>query len=251
MIRTKILGAVTAGAVALSMTGLAGAAAADPADDVAIMLENLPTAVEELVAGVQEAIDVLATTQSAVDTSAALGDALVAAGSALVNGTEQFGALGLGLTLVNLGVQQVLAPYLGAIDDPSTAAGLIDPEDISTLLANLPPAVDGLLYGDGFADGAVIAVAEALKGNLIFGPSFGAIGTPAFVGNAFNGAGVGLTTLVAGTSIEPIALPVAIILLVAAIGGADYIQQAEDALAPLFEALGPVTEPVVAALEGL
>lgn len=253
MKRIKLVGAATVGALALSFTGLAAPAHADVADDLQIMAGNGSAAVDALVAGLQEAIDVYTETSSAVDTSAAIGQAIVDAGSALVAGTEQFGALGLGFVIINSGVQQLLAPYLGAIDDPATAGDVLSglPEDVSGVLANLSAGVDGLLHGDGFGGGVTTAVAEAVRGNLIAGPGFGAIGTPATVGNLFNGVGVGLTTLLAGTSLEAAVLPVAIVLLVAAIGGADYIQQLEDALAPVFEAVADVTEPVAVAIEGL
>lgn len=255
MIRTKLLGAATAGAVALSMTGLAGVAAADPAADVQIMLENLPEAIDELVVGVQEAVDILGSTQSAVDTAAALGDAIVAAGTALVDGTEQFGALGLGFALLNSSLQTALAPYLNAIDDPSTIGDLVNPDDISGLLANLPRAIEALLHGNevngGDDDGLVCAVAELLRGNLVAGTGFGAIGTPAVAGCAAI-ALVGFSvTLTENTGFSDLAGPFLVLSLVGPIAAADYLQQIEDALAPVFEALGPITEPVAVALNGL
>jgi hypothetical protein len=253
MQRIKLVGAATVGALALSFTGLAGPAQADLADDLQLMAGNGAEAVDALVAGLQDAIDVSTTTNSAVATSAAIGDALVAAGTELVEGTEQFGALGFAFSVINGGVQTVLAPYLNAIDDPSTAGDVVTDlgEDLATILGQLRAGVDGLLHGDAFAGGVTQALAEAVRGNLIFGPGFDAIGAPATVGNVFNGVGVGLTALLAGTSLEAAVIPVAIVLLVAAIGGADSIQQLEDALAPVFEALVEVTEPVAVAIEGL
>lgn len=253
MKRMKLVGAATVGALALSFTGLQGTAHADLASDVQIMVDNADEALNALIAGLQEAADVAAATTSAVQTSAAIGDALVDAGSALIAGTEQFGALGLGFMVINGGVQQALFPYLNAIDNPDTAADVLSnlPNDITTLLNNLTAGVDGILHGDAFADGAAVALAEALRGNLIFGPGFAAIGTPAFVGNLFNGVGVGLVALTDGTSLQPAVLPLAIVLLVAAVGGADYVQQLEDALAPVFDALSDVTEPLAVAVEGL
>lgn len=253
MKRIKLVGAATVGALALSFTGLQGTAHADLASDLQIVAGNADEAVTALLEGVQGAIDVLVDTQSAVQTSAALGDAVVAAGSALVANTEQFGALGFGFVVINGGVQTVLAPYLGAIDDPSTAGDALSTlaADLSTILGRLGAGVDGLLHGDGFGGGVTQAVAEALRGNLIAGPGFGAIGVPATVGNLFNGTGVGLSTLVAGTSLEAIVIPVAILLLVGAIGAGDYIVQLQDALAPAFDALADVTEPIAVAVEGL
>jgi hypothetical protein len=255
MKRIKLVGAATVGALALSFTGLAGTAHADLADDLQIMAGNADEATDALVAGIQEAIDVLTTTQSAVDTSAALGDALVAAGSALIAGTEQFGALGLGFGLLNGSLQAALQPFLNAIDDPSTAADVITGDDIAGLLGNLPRAVEALLHGNevngGDDDGLVCAVAELLRGNLVAGTGFAAIGTPAVAGCAAIALLGFAVTLTENTGQSDLAGPFLVAALVGPIALADYLQQAEDALAPLFEALSPVTEPVALALNGL
>ena len=175
----------------------------------------------------------------------------MATGSTAVDGTDDLSALGLSLRLVDGGIQPVLASYLGAVDDPATAAGVVDPTDVATVAENLPDAVDGLLHGDSFGGGLIEAIEQALRGNLVFDSGVGAIGMPAMVGNTFNGTGFGLTTLLAGTTLEPLVLPVAAVLLIAAIGGADYFLQLEEALAPAFEALAPATDAVIDALDDL
>jgi hypothetical protein len=253
MKRFTLVGAATVCALALSFTGLAGTAHADTASDVQKVLGNLGPATDALVDGVQAALNDALATHSAVTVSADLGQALVDAGSALVAGTEQFGALGLGFSLLNGGVQAVLAPYLGAIDHPETAGDVVSglAADLPTLLGHLSAAVDGILHGGGNDDGLAAGLAEALRGNLTGGPGFGAVAPGALTGDAINGLGTGLTTLLAGTSLENLTIPVAVVLLVAAIGGGDYLQQLEDALAPVFSAIGPVTEPIAVAVSGL
>ena len=250
--RKRMLGTVAA-ATAVCVMGFTTTAA--HADDTQIIIDNVPTAVDALVAGVQETADTLTTTQSAVATSAALGQAVVDTGSALVAGTEQFGALGLGLLLVNLGVQQGLAPYLGAIDDPSTAADLINPDDLNVLADNLGPTTEFVVAN------LATAAAEGLKGNLV-APGFldPVTGTPAALGNTLALVGDLITggaviLLTQGTSFEGLGFVVPITVLVAgaAAGGAlgDYLQQIEDAVAPIAEAGAPVSAPIIELLEGL
>jgi hypothetical protein len=230
--KKRFLRTIAAG-LAVSVLGFAGTAHADPADDAAIILENLPAAVDLLVAGVQDAADTYTETSSAVEAADALGDALVAAGSALVAGTEQFGALGLGFSLLNGAIQGALEPYLSALDDPSTAADLFNPDDLTTILNNLSPALDNL------QPTVVAIVIEGLGGNLMN-----------LVLEVINLVGYIVTVLV-GTNYEPFVQLVGIPLLVGLFAGAEYIQQLEEGLAPLFDALDPVTAPILEALEGV
>lgn len=247
----RLLGAVAV-ATAVSMTSWVGVAAADPAEDVQIMLGNLPDAIDELVLGVENAVDVLAATQSLVDAYSELSDALVAAGSDLVAGTTQFGALGFGLTLFFGGIEGLLAPYLNAIDDPATAGSIIDPNDLALIGANLPAAIDALLYGcDGCDMGLRSGLVQLLQGNLVEASFLPGLGQPAFLGDALNGTLGAVSTLVNGTDYFNLVIVVLVPMLV--LGGVleGPLVQLEDGLAPLFAALDPVTAPIVTALEGL
>lgn len=231
-----------AATLAAATIGFVPAASADPAEDAQIIAGNVPAAVQALIDGVQETVDALTETQSVEATVQALGQALVDAGTALVDGTEQFGALGLGLTLVNLGLQNALAPYAQAIDDPSLLGGIITAEDFQILAANLQAFLAA--EQTSLANGLVFL----LQGNIIEPPL--GIG-PAFYSEAVVGTLLNGFTAATGTFLEGVFQTLGITSLV--VGGAlePQVSELEVALAPLFEALGPITEPIIAALEGL
>lgn len=250
-IRMVGVAAITALAATIGFGGTASA----QAEDVPIIAENLPEAAEILADGLQEAVTAAAEHQSAVQASADIGQVLVASGTALVAGTEQFGSLGLGLLLVNLGAQQALAPYLGAIDDPETAADLFDPNDLQVIGGNAEAAADHV------SSNLATALAEGLKGNVLeAGFLDPATGTPALFGNtaAIVGdlqTGGTLFILFQGSSLEEEGAFVGIAGLIggAVVGGAtaEYLQQVEDGIAPAAEAAEPATAPIIEALEGL
>lgn len=248
MNRIKMVGAATAGALALSMTGLAATAHADTAADVQIMLANLPDGVQTLVAGTQTALDNFATSQSVDQLGFNLIQAVQFAVNDITDGTEQFGSLGLGVALALAGPYSILQPYLQALDaDPASVLDLLDPNDLSTLLANLPAAIAAA------QPAAVDALTELLRGNLSEGTgSFGGLGTPAVIGSGLESLTTLLQALATGTSFE-FTLPIGVVspLLVVAIATAGYVQDAEAQLAPVFDALAPVTDPIIVALEGL
>jgi hypothetical protein len=249
MNRIKLAGLATVGALGLSVSGLVGGgvAQADTADDLQTMLANLPDAVDALAAGVQSAVDAFTANQSLDQLSFNLVIAVADGGNALGAGTEQFGLLGLGLALGIGGPVSILQPYLVAIDDdPASVVDLIHPEDLATLAGNLPGALQAA------QPDLIEAIVELLDGNLIAGTElFTATGQPAFVGDAYGAVGEFLTALVAGTSFEStVPLGIGVPLLVAVVVAAPYVQQAEDRLAPLFDALAPVTAPIIEALEG-
>lgn len=233
MKRNRLLSTI-AGGVAVSVLAFAGTAHADPADDVAKIVENVPAAVDALVDGVQATVGVLTDTGSAEATAASLGQALVAAGSALVSGTEQFGALGFGFTLINSSLQSALAPYLAAIDDPSTAGGLINPDDLQTILDNLPSTVENTKP----------AVVSGLVG-LLEGDVYNGLGNTSVAGVLAAGE------LTNGTNLQALVAPAAIVVLIAIIAGGGYLTDIGDALAPVFESAASVTGPVIALLEAL
>lgn len=246
--RLKMVAAATVGAVALSVTSLAGTAQADLADDVAIMVDNVPAAVQTLIDAGQTTVNTYLATNSFEQTNMAALGGVVQTANALAAGTEQFGSLGLGVALGLGGPYSVLQPYLQAFDaDPASVVDMLDPNDIATILANLPTAVQT-------AQPALVdAVTELLRGNLTEGTGFfGGTGTPAVVGSSAEGIVALLTELSRNTSFEfTLPLGIGAPLLVAAIATAGYVKQVEDGVAPVFEALAPVTDPIIVALEGL
>ena len=247
---------MTALALAGMMTVLSGTASAqDPEvllSDLQIMVENAPAAGDELAAGLQEAIDTLTATQSAEETAAAIGQALVAGGSALVDGTEQFGALGLGLLLMNSAFQSALSPVTVDIIDEQNPQAVLDPAHVDTILGNLPGALEAIQTGEnggcspqaGFTTG----VAELLRGNVIdpplgAGPAFwcySVLNPTFFIGNTtigtpFHGTFqfILISELILGAVAEP------------------NVSELEGQVAPVFDALAPVTDPIIAVLEGV
>ena len=62
MKRIRWVGAATIGVLVVSATALTSAADAEPGDDAATVVENLPAAVDHLLAGLQGAVDVLVET---------------------------------------------------------------------------------------------------------------------------------------------------------------------------------------------
>lgn len=244
--RIKLAAAATAGAMALSVTGFAGTAKADTAEDLQIMIDNAPAAVQALIDGLQGVVDTYLETNSTEEAFNELVFAIASTAGTLALGTEQFGQLGFGLLLAGAGVATGLQPILEAIDDPVLLGSLVGADDISTLLANLPGAISAA------QPNVVSALASALEGNLTAGTGFNAgQGTPAVVGDVLHGTNTFLAELFADTNLADIRLVVIPPVSLAVIATAGYVQQLEDALEPLFAALAPATDPIVAALEGI
>jgi hypothetical protein len=248
MNRIKMAGLATVGALGLSVTGFigTGTARADMASDIQKVVDNVPAAVDVLAAQVQLAIDHFSATQSLDGLVNDIGFAVNLTGGELGNGTEQFGLLGLGLTLAVLGPYQILAPYFIAFDnDPASVIDLLDPNDVSKILANIPAAIDAV------TPQVMATLVSLLQGNLIAGTDlFSATAQPGLVGDVLAVLNALINGLLFGTTFEPNAFLALSPLLVAALVGASYVQQAEDALVPVFDALAPVTAPIIDALEG-
>lgn len=250
MNRIKLAGLATVGALGLSLTGFVGGgvAQADTADDLQVMLGNLPDAVDVLTEKIQTALDNYQANGTldglAFDLIIGVGDTA----GALGNGTEQFGLLGLGVTLGLAGPYSIIQPFVIAFDnDPASVLQQLDPADVSTILGNVPSVLDAL------TPEVVALISDLLQGDLIGGTDlFSATSQPGVVGDAFAALNNVLNALFANTDFgNTVPLGVGVPLLVAAVVAAPYVQQAEDALAPLFDALAPVTAPIIDALNGL
>lgn len=241
--------------IGLAALGLSANASAQ--DDVTIILGNLEATTEALSMGLEDTLTTLAETQSAVDTSAALGDTAVDTGSALVAGTEQFGALGLGLLLGNNAVQTNLNPFLTAIDDPTeeNINNAFNPEDLNTIASNLENVPDALIEGTPFGGntGLKDGVIALLEGDLIadpplfFGPSAVTsplLGLTAASNTLFEGTNYGQA---GGSANLPGTLGITTLVVAGATGG--QLEELEENVAPLFEAAEPLTTPLIEAIE--
>lgn len=249
--RLKMVGAATVGALALSVTGLAGTAQADLADDLQIMAGNIPAAVDAMVEYTQVAFDTFEAggygypiTQLSFD----LAYVLQAGVNALTAGTEQFGSLGLGLATVTTAPLGLLIPQLMALDeDPASVLDTIDPNDVAILIGNLPAALAAA------QPWVIETVASALVGNLTEGEgSFPGVDTPAVIGSAVAGLTEGFRALIPGTNLADNGADYTVggVLLVPAVAVAGYAKDLEEGLAPVFDALAPVTGPIAEALAG-
>lgn len=255
MMLKKLVGAAAVGALAMT-TGLAGVAKADLADDVAIMVENLPATVDEVVQGVQAAIDTYTTAQSFVEANAALIAELADALAALTNGTEQFALLGgLGGSLVLGSLSGTYSPILAALDDPSLAGPLLEAitRDLSIILGNVPAAARHALYPYETNQGLMCAVADALRGNItdgLFAPT-------SVSGCVVQGGGTALLALfenIPFDSISGLASPVgavALVLLATPIVLDEHFVTLETSLAPVFGPLQVVLGPIADAIDDL
>lgn len=236
---TRMVGSFVAGTT-LAVAAFGNAAAADPADDVQIVIDNLPAAVELVPPALQAVVDNYNANGSvdlAVATALQQGTPIM---QALTQGTEQFGLLPLGYALfVAMPAHGTLSPFLQAIDDPATAADLIDADEIAGIVDRLPAAVEIL------SENLTVAVVEGLQGNLIAGTSLNALNAPAVLGNVVQGTALASMELLQGTQYEPAAMLVLGVSALAGIASAGYIQDLEDDLAPIFDALAPVTAPLV------
>lgn len=240
---TRVVGSFVAGTT-LAVAAFGSAAGADTADDVQQVVENVPAAVERIPPALQAVFDTYSASGSFEDTTFTAISESLQVSLELVQGTEQFALLPLGFALVAQGAYDVVLPYVRAIDDPSTAGDLVNPDDVTTILSQLPDAVDPL------SENVTIAVVEGLQGNLIAGEGLFAGGTPAVVGNVVAGTASALAITLEGTNYAPVATAYQFTTLVAAIATGGYVQDAEDNLAPIFEALSPVTGPIVDVLAG-
>lgn len=245
---TRMVGTFVAGTT-LAVTAFGNAALADPADDLQIIVDNLPATVEAIPPALQAIVD----TYNDTDSLNQAGFAAVQYGSGvvgtLVEGTEQFGALPLGFLFLAGAVHDFVRPYLIAIDDPDRADEILIADDIPIIIQNAPDIIDPL------AENLTIAVIEGLQGNLTAGSGlFAGSGTPALLGNVVQGTVAATSELVKGTTFNtnynqlPTYLGIAGLVVLSATAG--YAQDAEDTLAPVFEALAPVTAPLVEALSG-
>lgn len=248
----RALGVVFAATAALLV--LPGAAVAQPSQedvetlvsDAQIIAENAPAAAQEGADGVQGAAETLQETQSTNEAADELVDAGVDSGSALVAGTEQFGALGTGLSLVGQGVSNTHSPWTNAIDDQDPS--VVDPADLQLIAQRLQDnGADGLLCGvSGGSGGLLSALVHLLQGNVIepplsLGPAFYSEGVVNALAVAFQTTEgtpyegpfqtLGLTSLVVGAAIE------------------GDVNDAEAELAPVFEGAAPATGPIIEQIE--
>lgn len=241
----------------LASLGIAGTASAQDPADVTTILENLQPALEDLAAGLENTATTLADTQSAVETSAALGDTVVTSGSTLVQGAPTLGSLGLGLTLVNSGVQTSAEPFLVLVDDPSQESldNVLNPDDLSTIAGNLESAPDAAIEGSPFAFnvGLQDAAIELLRGNLMDDSAL-PIGPSASTGVLY-GLTAGTHALFEGTNYGSgganFGGTMGIISLVALSAAQGPLLDVEEGAAPVFEGAAPATEPLIEALEDL
>lgn len=236
--------------IGLATLGFAGSASAQGPEDVEAILNNLQPALEDLAAGLESTATTLADTQSAIETSEALGDTVVTTGSTLVQDTE-FATLSLALGVNNDAVQGLLEPYLTVIDDPSAESlqGAFDPDDLSTIAANLEDVPKAALEGSGFGEngnGLRAAAIETLRGNL------GDLNNPGALIYGAGGVIIPTQTLVEGTSFQQeVGNLAAINGLVIIIGGEPVWEQLRGPASDLGEAGAPLTEPVIDVLAGL
>lgn len=237
-----------AGVAALGFS--ANAAAQDLSEDVIVVLGNSQDATAALIQGLGDTGVTLVETTSAVQTSAALGDALVDAGGAAVAGAPNLGLLGsLGFGIINNSIQTPLQGILIVVDDPSAEniGNIFNPEDLMTIGANLPNTTGPL--GDGLADAAI----GALEGNVT-DVGFGLL----------NGSLNGGVELFADTNYDlnggavPILLPIGAVALVGVLGGGIALNPINEQLEPLAAAWAPYVEesqlglpPLVEVLEDL
>lgn len=240
----RTIGGLVAGTT-LAVAAFGSAAGADPADDLAIIVENAPAAVEAVPPVLQAIVDTYLETESTMMAASELMLGTMNITGALFQGTEQFAMVPLGAALAVGGVLTGVQPVLEAIDDPDLLADLIDPDDLSAILDQAPGTVPQL------SDHLTIAVIEGLQGNITAGTGLSAgLGTPATIGNVFTGTANAIDDIFRGTTWSGLGMAYRVTVAVAAIASAGYVQDVEDGLAPVFEALAPVTAPLVVALGG-
>lgn len=213
--------------------------------DAQIIAENAPAAAEGLAEDLQGAAETLQETQSTNATADEVTAAGVAAGSTLVAGTEQFGDLGLGLTLLSFGVNSAHDPWTNAIDnqDPS----VVDPADFEAIATYLQEnGQDDLLCGAGLDGGLLRALVHLLTGNII--------DPPLGIGNSFYVHGVVnpilmLFNATQGTPYAGVFQTAGIASIVVGAAAQDDVQDLEAELAPVFDGAAPATGPVIEQVE--
>lgn len=243
--------------IAAAALGLyASASAADPVSDVQIILtENLQPTTVVLIEGLADTGVVLIETTNAVQTSAAFGNTVAGTGSALVAGTEDLGALGLGLQLGNLALQQNLSPLLEFLDDPSeeTLDALFKIEDLGRISNNIPESLEAGWEGSSFAfnTGIQDALVQGLQGNLVDSAIIPT--NPALLHSTLFGLTAGSEELFRLTNYDVdganFAGSVGVLSLVLNGALAGQLEPLEEALLPLFEELEPATTPLGAGIE--
>lgn len=233
------------GLVLLAFAGSSFAATPGPAD-VKAVVGNLGPAVQTLAQGLQNTATTLANTQSAVQTSAALGSTVANTASALVAGAPNLGAAGLLPLVANAEIQSTLHPILNAIDNPTSAnfKAALAPQDLNTIVGNLQGVPFALIEGAGetsfnpYGSGLRWAGIGFLQGN----PKAAVLGTAAAII-------VPAKTLVAGTNYQPLG----ILLQVSGIGlnlaATPVFHKLQGPAGKLAAAGAPLTTPIVGILK--
>lgn len=217
--------------IALAALGFsANVHAQDFSEDIIVVLGNSQSAAAVLVEGLGDTGVTLVETSSTVQTTEALGDALIASGQAATLGAPnlgQLGSLGFGI-LVNAN----LAPATGilaAVDDPANFGDVFNPDDLTTIAANLP-GVTGPPISNEFGN----AVGGVLEGNM-GSATLGVLGLMNGVQNNLFG-----DTNYSSTGSVPVGAPLVGTSLVLAVGaGAVLFEPLNDALEPTVEAWDP------------
>lgn len=226
--------------ICLLTLGFTGSAGAQNPDDITTLIENLEPASTELVDG-------LSSLASAVEGSQTVGDTVVSAGSALVQGTE-YSAMSLALQINNDAIQGIMEPYLTVIDDPSVESveAAFHPEDLNAIASNLEDVPEAALEGNGFGEngnGFRAAAIETLRGNI------GDLGQGAMIYGA-GGVVFPMQTLAQGTSVETEVSQLAgINALTFVIASEPVVEPLREPAAELGEAGAPLTAPVIAGIE--
>lgn len=245
--------------IGLLTFGFAGTTSAQGPEDVQAILENLQPATEDLAAGLESTATTLAETQSAVATSAALGDAVVTTSSTLVQDSPALGNLAFGAQLMNQAVQQNLNPFLAAMDEPSqeNLNNAFNPDDLATIAGNLEDTPQALWEGTftaGNNQGLQDASIALLEGNLVDtalipGPS--AVSSPGFAVASASYVLLDGTNYGGVLGDDSAGFPVTIALANTVANGAvaPQLVPVEEGLAPVFDAAAPATDPVIAELE--
>lgn len=237
---------------AFALAGTANAQTPTP-QDVEAIGNNLGPAVNALASGLGNTAETLLTTQSAVQTSAALGTTVVNTGTALVQGTSQAFTLPLALNVNNGALQQLGNPLFTAIDDP-TAANLqnaLDPNDLTTIANNLQPALVAVVNGD-YIDPQFQPNGTGGKQfliNLLQGKIYTGIINQGAAYNGLTSVLAPVSTLVQGTQPgNALNTALAIDTFAILIAGAPVLEQIQPVAKQLADAGAPLTGPLADAI---
>lgn len=245
----------------LAALGFASSANAQTPEDVQVIVDNLPNASVALIEGVADISTTLIETSSAVETSAAAGSALRGVGGALLSGSPSFGAIPLGLLLVNFKVQDAVAPFAEFIDDPNadTFNSVFNPDDLGTIAANLATVPDAAYNGKPFSipfqgtfeTGLKDATVSLLKGDFTNGATGNGVPSvsASSVFSVISVTNALLEDTNYGEGSADFGGTLAAISLAPLGAAAPNLEPLEESLAPLYEALEPLTTPAIAAIE--